>query len=245
MTSNDIYQPYTYWLYHKPTRKFYYGSRTAVGCHPKDLWKDYFSSSNSVKELIDVHGVNSFSVKIHKTFESATECLDFEYKILDHFKAGTNPRFLNKHHSRSIEWTDDLKKQASKRMSDKKSCPVCGKSYNIPSFSIHYNSHLGIKTIYITNGIISKRIKSTDNIPDGFYKGRIPLPKEDLEKISKANTGKKRSIPSTLIGVKKSQLHRDKISESAKHRKLITDGLSRKWIYVNQDIPIGWGLINP
>ena len=188
-----IYQPYTYWLYHKPTRKFYYGSRTAIGCHPKDLWKDYFSSSNPVKEFIDVYGINSFRIKVHKTFKSATECLDFEYNILKHFKAGTNPRFLNKHHTRCIEWTDDLKEQASKRMSVKNPCPVCGKLFNTASFSIHYNSHLGIKSIYITNGIVSKRIKSTDNIPNGFYRGRIPLTQDALKKISIALSGKKHS----------------------------------------------------
>jgi hypothetical protein len=196
-SSVTIYQPYTYWLYHKPTKKFYYGSRTAIGCHPKDLWKDYFSSSNPVKEFIDVYGINSFRVKEHKTFKSANECLDFEYSILNHFKAGSNPRFLNKHHTRSIEWTDDLKEQASKRMADKNPCPVCGKLFNTASFGIHYNSHLGIKSIYITNGIISKRIKSTDDIPDGFYRGRIPFTQNTLKKMSIAKTGKKHS-PDTI-----------------------------------------------
>ena len=34
--------PFTYYLYHKPTGKKYYGVRFKKGCHPDDLWNKYF-----------------------------------------------------------------------------------------------------------------------------------------------------------------------------------------------------------
>lgn len=116
MSSKTIYTPYTYIVYHKPTRKFYYGSRTANGCSPDDLWSHYFTSSSIVKALIKEHGADSFVVRVHKTFTNRKECLEYEYEILQHFKAGTNDRFLNKNHGYSAccIWTDEQRKKASK-----------------------------------------------------------------------------------------------------------------------------------
>lgn len=102
-----IYKPYTYWVYHKPSRKFYYGSRTANDCNTSDLWVTYFTSSKVVKNLIEKDGVYAFNTKIHKTFDSKGECLHFEYSLLNLFKAGQNPRFLNLHHCKSVEWTPE------------------------------------------------------------------------------------------------------------------------------------------
>lgn len=115
MSSETIYTPYTYLVYHKPSRKFYYGSRTAIGCSPNDLWSEYYTSSEVVKQLIEATGADSFLVKIHKTFQSREECLKYEYDILQYFKAGTNERFLNKNHGYSAccIWTDDQRKKSS------------------------------------------------------------------------------------------------------------------------------------
>lgn len=105
----NIYTPYTYWLYHKPTKKFYYGSRTAKNCSPKDFWNTYFTSSKVVHSMIESYGKDSFIFRIHKIFSSQKEAIEFEYTILKHFKAGTNERFLNKHHTKTVIWTDELR----------------------------------------------------------------------------------------------------------------------------------------
>lgn len=102
-----IYKPYTYWVYHKPSRRFYYGSRTANGCNTADLWQSYFTSSNIVKQLIEKDGKDSFICRIHKTFDTKEECLQYEYNLLRRYKAGTNTRFLNLHHCKSVEWTPE------------------------------------------------------------------------------------------------------------------------------------------
>jgi hypothetical protein len=41
--------------------------------------------------------------------------------------------------------------------------------------------------------LFQKEFKSTDNIPNGFYRGRIPLTQDALKKISIALSGKKHS----------------------------------------------------
>lgn len=108
-----IYTPFTYWIFHKPSKKFYYGSRTAKNCQPSDLWNIYFTSSGVVKTLIKEYGKESFIIKIDKTFELASECLEYEYNVLKKFKAGKNPRFLNLHHTKSVEWTPERLKKTS------------------------------------------------------------------------------------------------------------------------------------
>ena len=117
--SMTIYKPYTYWLFHKPSRKFYYGSRTAKFCSPAELFDTYFSSSLVVKRLISEDGMDSFRYRVDKTFNSAAEALEYEYTLLKKFKAGNNPRFLNKHHTKSILWTPALREKASRTHKNK------------------------------------------------------------------------------------------------------------------------------
>ena len=114
MSSTNIYIPYTYLLFHKKSRTFYYGSRTAKNCHPSDLFESYFSSSNVVKSIIKKEGKDAFLFRVDKTFETAEETLDYEYDVLERYKAGTNERFLNLTHSKSgCMWTPEVRKKAS------------------------------------------------------------------------------------------------------------------------------------
>lgn len=87
--------PFTYYLYHKPTGKKYYGVRTANGCHPNDLWNTYFSSSVLVKELIEVYGKDSFDVEIRKIFENKRDALLWERHVLIRLQASRSDTWLN------------------------------------------------------------------------------------------------------------------------------------------------------
>ena len=113
MSSTNIYIPYTYLLFHKKSRTFYYGSRTAKNCHPSDLFESYFSSSNVIKSIIKKEGKDAFLFRVDQTFETAKETLEYEYQVLKRYEAGTNERFLNKHHTKSVEWTPESKAKAS------------------------------------------------------------------------------------------------------------------------------------
>lgn len=74
--------PFTYLVFHKPTRKAYYGVRFAKGCSPEDLWSTYFTSSTRVKKLIEEYGTESFHVEIRKTFKDVESALAWEYRVL-------------------------------------------------------------------------------------------------------------------------------------------------------------------
>lgn len=88
--------PFTYYLYHKPTGKKYYGVRTARGCHPNDLWNTYFSSSELVKELIEVYGKESFDVEVRKVFENKRDALLWERHVLIRLQASRSEEWLNR-----------------------------------------------------------------------------------------------------------------------------------------------------
>ena len=86
---------FTYYLYHKPTGKKYYGARWKPGCQPSDLWTTYFTSSKHVHKLIEEYGKDSFDYEIRKTFEDKSQCISWEQKVLKRLKVKTNPVWLN------------------------------------------------------------------------------------------------------------------------------------------------------
>jgi hypothetical protein len=71
-------QPYTYMVTFLPTNQKYYGVRFASGCSTEDLWKTYFTSSDTVHKLIEQHGAESFSVEVRKLFETKEDALSWE-----------------------------------------------------------------------------------------------------------------------------------------------------------------------
>ena len=90
------FKPYTYYLYHMPTGKKYYGSRIANRCDPEqDLWNKYFSSSDLVEALIKEHGKESFTAKVRKTFDGVTETREYEQRFLRRVKAVEKDDWLN------------------------------------------------------------------------------------------------------------------------------------------------------
>lgn len=93
--------PYTYLIKFIPTGQVYYGSRTANNCHPDDLWVLYFTSSKTIKNLIQEYGKEAFSYEVRKTFKTTRECLEWEHKVLRRFKVTKNDRWLNRSYGSS------------------------------------------------------------------------------------------------------------------------------------------------
>jgi Putative endonuclease segE, GIY-YIG domain len=84
-------KPYTYLLHHLPTNTWYYGVKWKKGCHPDELWKTYFSSSNRVKDLRNQYGDNSFEFEIRHTFQTGKEAADWESKVLRRMRVLEKP----------------------------------------------------------------------------------------------------------------------------------------------------------
>ena len=91
-----MFQAYTYYLYHVPTGKKYYGSRAANKCEPEmDLWNEYFSSSDLVESLIKEYGKDSFVAEVRKKFDVAQDARDWEDRVLRKLKVVEKDDWLN------------------------------------------------------------------------------------------------------------------------------------------------------
>lgn len=96
--------PYTYILEWTAQNKRYIGARWGAGCHPDDLWTEYFTSSRYVHEFVQKHGKPDI-ILIDKTFVDPMEAQEREIFLLRQYDAAKNPNFLNKsmggHYDRS------------------------------------------------------------------------------------------------------------------------------------------------
>jgi hypothetical protein len=122
-------QTYTYYLYHIPTGKKYYGSRIANKVSPEqDLWNEYFSSSELVEALIKEYGESSFQANVQKTFDTIEEARYWEDRILHKLKAPEKDEWLNQvynngpfyntasgnlHHNYGTTWSEKRRKERS------------------------------------------------------------------------------------------------------------------------------------
>ena len=88
--------PYTYYLYHIPTGKKYYGVRQAPVAPPcEDFWTHYFTSSKKVKAMIATYGKESFRWEIRKTFSSRVDALLWEQQVLRRLHVKDREDWLN------------------------------------------------------------------------------------------------------------------------------------------------------
>jgi hypothetical protein len=74
--------------------KWYYGRRTAKGCHPSDLWKNYFTSSKEVKNFRNNHG-DPDVIHIRRIFNNVYKCTCWENKVIIRIKAPASNNWLN------------------------------------------------------------------------------------------------------------------------------------------------------
>jgi hypothetical protein len=89
---------YVYKITLKSSGQYYYGSRTANVRHnrlpERDLWISYFTSSNTIKRLIETLGKDSFSSEIVYTNTDSDDVYWYEQQLIsEHI---TNPLCLNK-----------------------------------------------------------------------------------------------------------------------------------------------------
>ena len=94
----EMNKPYIYRIKNKITGQFYYGSKYSSVCCYTTFWKDYFTSSSTIKKLIKLYGINNWDIKILKTYQTAREALMNEQKYIKRcFKSkySLNLRYFN------------------------------------------------------------------------------------------------------------------------------------------------------
>jgi hypothetical protein len=120
--------PFSYYLYHKPTQKHYYGIRHGKNANPDTLWKTYFSSSKIVKQLIAEYGADSFTVEVRKTFSTSQDAILWEHKVLRRLGAASREDWINRHNGGKkfrgpAQHTEEAKSRISRRMTGFKRSP--------------------------------------------------------------------------------------------------------------------------
>ena len=81
---------YLYQWVHKPTNRFYIGSRTQIGCHIND---EYICSSDLIENDIKANPQNWFRVILAEG--KADDIIHLEKIILEHLDSINNPYSLN------------------------------------------------------------------------------------------------------------------------------------------------------
>lgn len=168
--------PYTYVLKFIPTGQLYYGVRFREHCHPSELLVTYFSSSKIIKRLIQDNGVASFELQIRQTFINKKLARDWEQRFLLKVNAARNPRFINQSNNMkgilrdigTYSWY--YNPATGEKLLLKNSTPLLigfikGKRGPDPK-QLH--------TVIVTHSISGKlkRIKQSENVPDGYIIGR-------------------------------------------------------------------------
>lgn len=82
MNNECLATPYTYFIKHKETGYFYYGVKYSKNADPNLFWVNYFTSSKSVKKLIEIYGKDSFDIQIRRTFKDVYNAKKWEDKVI-------------------------------------------------------------------------------------------------------------------------------------------------------------------
>jgi hypothetical protein len=91
------YFPYTYRIFHRPTKTYYYGAKYSKKSDPATFWVDYFTSSKIVHSLIEQYGTHTFEIQRIKSFNTKEETLLWETKFLTKINAAARSDWLNMH----------------------------------------------------------------------------------------------------------------------------------------------------
>jgi len=86
--------PYVYLIGWTKLDRWYIGCRHAKNCHPSELWKPYFTSSDIVKAFREEHGEPD-SFKILNEFSTGEEALAFEEEKQKEYDVLNDEKWLN------------------------------------------------------------------------------------------------------------------------------------------------------
>ena len=86
--------PYTYLIGWSQHDRWYYGVRYAKGCHPSELWTNYFTSSKYVKMYRDMYGEPDV-IEVRRTFSDTMKAMEWENRVLRRMKVVEDVRWIN------------------------------------------------------------------------------------------------------------------------------------------------------
>lgn len=129
----DDRTPYTYLIGWSKLNKWYYGVRYRKGCSPSELWLEYFTSSQVVKQFRKLNGEPDIIV-IRKIFKDVDSARHWERKVLKRLNVVESDKWLNQTDSISIKLNDLTIKAIASKLSKKykgEENPFYGKTHTL------------------------------------------------------------------------------------------------------------------
>ena len=108
---------YTYLIGWSVHNKWYYGVRYAKGCHPEDLWVNYFTSSRHVQQARSEFGEPDV-VTVRRVFGDEVSARIWEDKVLRRLAAPRSSKWLNRHHGGKFFGSYPKTPETRKKMSE-------------------------------------------------------------------------------------------------------------------------------
>ncbi len=101
--------PYFYIIQHNNSCKYYAGSKYSKNSNPSKLLVEggYTTSSKIVNIIIEKEGLQAFSVRKIKTFNTQAEAYNYETRFLRKVNAANNNSFINLHNNNFILGKED------------------------------------------------------------------------------------------------------------------------------------------
>ena len=194
---NNIIVAYTYLLTHKITKQYYYGVRYCGICESytpyDDLWIKYFSSSNEVENLINLHGADSFKYEIRQTFTTVDSAIAYEHKVLRRLNVINKSNWLNKSDNKAID-----------RASSQKGAERAHKIQKENDTCISKQSEKG-------NRIKKEKIRSGEcthgGKPVGFKDSAATRKKKSLAQSGSKNSGAGKKWIKSITDLKSKRIH--------------------------------------
>lgn len=190
--------PYTYLIGWTKQNKYYYGVQFGKECHPDNLWIRYFTSSKLVADTRIKFGEPDI-IQVRKTFNSASDAIEWETKVLRRLNVIKQQRWLNQSNNKAIDITDNLEAQARRKATHSKTWKdkMSDNTYIHPHVGRKYNSKLrgvargkrsaewstnlatsikGFKWYHNPETLVEAKVNFNKGhiIPEGFILGRIP-----------------------------------------------------------------------
>lgn len=109
-----MYIPYTYLIGWSKLDKWYYGVRWVEGCHPNDLWKEYFTSSEYVKMMKDVFGDPDI-IEVRKKFDCPKKARLWETLVISRMRMFESQKWLNRSNPLKTKISIDMLKEYRNR----------------------------------------------------------------------------------------------------------------------------------
>jgi hypothetical protein len=238
-------KPYTYLIKHRPSGKVYYGFRCANRVEPhEDLWKQYFTSSPGVQQLIETTGVDSFDVEVRRIFETKEQAVAWETRVLTRCKVLHDDRWLNQNVAGYIVPTEESRKKISDYHKDKPKSIA-----HIQKMSAAQKGKPKKSTVYQSEEYRQKMSIIKSGRGNGMYgKGCTP---ERAAKIGAANKG--RTAPNKGVPMSEEQKAKIRAAKAANPTKMSPESIARRLEKVRgqrrekkhcehcgRDIAVGW-----